>query len=686
MLKVVVFSGGRGSEVLSRELLRNPDVSLTLAINGYDDGASTGEVRRFLGDSLGPSDYRKNASRLARDLQSCGMALVEFLDLRFPAGTAREQAVALFRLLDAEVGSGVGKFERHCVTLWRSIDPSSRRPVVKRLARFHEELTRSGRAFDFSDCSLGNLVFAGCYLITGRHFNAAVADYCALFRLPGGMIENVTDGTNAYLVALDRDHRLLGTEAEIVDSGSRRQIREIFLLDRPPAADEVARLNAGPEEETERFLASHATVVAPNPTLLGRLAEADLIISAPGTQHSSLFPSYLTPGVGATIARNLKAIKLLITNIQQDAEIGDASAVDIIDRAVYYLREKGQRQIPPPCLITHYLINDPSQEESGVPYVPLGRLDTLEDPRLVRIGHYEDGVSGRHDAAAVLTPFITSLLRRGSRPRVGVLLLETASLNIISQTMLEMLRGGIEDVPAEITVLYSSLERFDAPFAESLPFGIEKVRTADGDGFAAVLQERRFDYFVLFESSGMYRGEDIVNVASLLTPGTLDAVWGSRRLSVTDIRESYKLRYRHNVLLGAVSYVGSHLLSLAYLVLYGRYISDTLSGVRAVRASYLRDERLDLGHKAVNHQILSLLLGNRAGVFETPVQFFSLSPQRARRTTLLDGLQSLATIVRWKLRPRPHVGRTLVVVRAADDQAGRGEPERSARTVTPDAL
>ena len=41
-------------------------VALTVAINGYDDGASTGEVRRFLGDALGPSDFRKNASRFAR--------------------------------------------------------------------------------------------------------------------------------------------------------------------------------------------------------------------------------------------------------------------------------------------------------------------------------------------------------------------------------------------------------------------------------------------------------------------------------------------------------------------------------------------------------------------------------------------------------------------------------------------
>jgi 2-phospho-L-lactate transferase/gluconeogenesis factor (CofD/UPF0052 family) len=36
------------------------------------------------------------------------------------------------------------------------------------------------------------------------------------------------------------------------------------------------------------------------------LAEADLIIYAPGTQHSSLFPSYLTPGISDAIAGNLQ--------------------------------------------------------------------------------------------------------------------------------------------------------------------------------------------------------------------------------------------------------------------------------------------------------------------------------------------------------------------------------------------
>src|SRR5947208_16585564 len=91
--RVVLFSGGRGSGVLSKQLLRDPRIQLTVAINGYDDGFSTGEVRRFLGDSLGPSDFRKNASHLAAELKTCAPDLIELLDSRLPADIAASAAV-----------------------------------------------------------------------------------------------------------------------------------------------------------------------------------------------------------------------------------------------------------------------------------------------------------------------------------------------------------------------------------------------------------------------------------------------------------------------------------------------------------------------------------------------------------------------------------------------------------------
>ena len=653
-LNVVLFSGGRGSGVLSRELINNPQISLTLAVNGYDDGASTGEVRRFLGDSLGPSDFRKNASRLAQELQSCNAGLIELLDFRFPLDCTVAEAEASFRIIAGEAISSDCGFANTLEGAIRDVDERSRKALSEKLSSFELELARTGRAFSFSDCSLGNLVFAGCFLDMHRDFNAAIADYCALLNLPAGLIENVTDGANAHLVALDHKNRILASEAEIVDAKRRNHIADIYLIDHELTVPECDSLKSTAVGEVKLFLEKHARPLSLNHRLVERIQDAQLIVYSPGTQHSSLFPSYLTPGLGTIIAQNLTAIKLLITNLQEDAEIPDSSAVDIIDRAVHYLKERNRWPIPTPCLITHYLINDPARVDRQAAYIQLGRLDTLEDPRLVRIGNYEEGITGRHDAAKILTPFIESILRKGDFQRIAVVLLDGESLNKVTQTILEMLRAGVQDLPVSTMVFYDNPETFDQAFTKTLPFEIRNVFTPDGkkgSGYLENFQGHSFDYVILFESSGMYRGEEIVALASILSHGKLDAVWGSRRLSVKDIHESYKLRYRHNPVLGAVSYIGSHALSLLYLFLYGRYIADTLSGVRAIRASYLQLTSIDVTHKNVNQDLLSLILRNRGEIIETPVQFLPISPEKVKRTTVIDGIRSLLTILWWRFRP-----------------------------------
>jgi 2-phospho-L-lactate transferase/gluconeogenesis factor (CofD/UPF0052 family) len=59
-INITLFSGGSGN-VRFIELIKNiPEINLTIIVNGYDDGKSTGEIRKFLPGMLGPSDFRKN--------------------------------------------------------------------------------------------------------------------------------------------------------------------------------------------------------------------------------------------------------------------------------------------------------------------------------------------------------------------------------------------------------------------------------------------------------------------------------------------------------------------------------------------------------------------------------------------------------------------------------------------------
>jgi hypothetical protein len=152
-----------------------------------------------------------------------------------------------------------------------------------------------------------------------------------------------------------------------------------------------------------------------------------------------------------------------------------------------------------PTLITHYIINDPNilETDADAGYVPLGHLETLEDPRLVRIGHYEDGVSGRHDASKVLTPFLESFVTQRRRQRLAVWLYDAASLNKLSQSVLEMLRAGIQDLAVDVTVFYTADTDLDDAFMQPLPIALQNLRKgsmAPGKAFVQALGERDFDY------------------------------------------------------------------------------------------------------------------------------------------------------------------------------------------------
>jgi hypothetical protein len=95
-------------------------------------------------------------------------------------------------------------------------------------------------------------------------------------------------------------------------------------------------------------------------------------------------------------------------------------------------------------------------------------------------------------------------------------------------------------------------------------------------------------------------------------------------------------------------------LSLACLGLFGRYLSDTLSGVRAVRAEDAIAAKVPLTNRLINHHLLADLLRRKADILEGPVQFVPLSPDRVRRTTVSDGLKALGIFASGRLRdPMP---------------------------------
>src|ERR671936_753881 len=89
-LRIAVFCGGRGATSILRALLRTPGIHLTVLVNAYDDGLSTGRLRGFVPGMLGASDFRKNLARLLAMSSPVQFAIADLLEYRFPAGLAPE--------------------------------------------------------------------------------------------------------------------------------------------------------------------------------------------------------------------------------------------------------------------------------------------------------------------------------------------------------------------------------------------------------------------------------------------------------------------------------------------------------------------------------------------------------------------------------------------------------------------
>src|SRR5580698_271422 len=92
-INLVLFSGGSGTQSITEALLKHPQISLRILINAYDDGHSTGRLRRFIPGMLGPSDVRKNINRLMPVAERCQQALRSISDYRLPVGISRQDAL-----------------------------------------------------------------------------------------------------------------------------------------------------------------------------------------------------------------------------------------------------------------------------------------------------------------------------------------------------------------------------------------------------------------------------------------------------------------------------------------------------------------------------------------------------------------------------------------------------------------
>ncbi|SVC64584.1 uncharacterized protein METZ01_LOCUS317438, partial [marine metagenome] len=333
MLNVVILNGGRGASTIIPSLLARQRLHITSVVNAYDDGKSTGLIRRFFG-MLGPSDIRKVQELMLPKDDPDHENYVTLFQYRFPLDCNREDVLEQLKLfLDSESIELIGI---------RLNNIRVREKLKFFLAEFLTGLNTIEKArqeqFDFADCSIMNCLYAGAFLTSNRNIEQATKSIDRLFQLRGTVLP--TSIEDKKLVAQRENGEILYSEAEIVELRSNVRVEQIYLLDQilDKSTFEIIDNN-----EKRSYLERHHCYVGVSPGVRLALQRAEIIIYSAGTQHSSLYPTYMSAGLAESISDNHSALKVFITNIGADYETPSYKASDYILGAHRYLNLSDER-------------------------------------------------------------------------------------------------------------------------------------------------------------------------------------------------------------------------------------------------------------------------------------------------------------------------------------------------------
>jgi len=658
-IDVVLFSGGSGTDSITRALLRHPQIRLRVLINAYDDGHSTGRLRKFIPGMLGPSDVRKNISRLMPDKERCHQALKELSDTRLPEGVATPPAR---EVLDAIISGNHQRLSPVLAASYRSltVDQAERLRVILSAFRVYvDEQAKQGRHFDFTDCAIGNLIFAGCFLEQERDFNRTIEIFAGFYEVPAGTLLNVTLGENLFLVAEKENGAIVLNEAGIVAThGDDSKIVRLYLIEERCYRERIEEAVEPPGGWLPVIQCGQRTPQI-NPDAAAALTKANVIIYGPGTQHSSLFPSYMTEGVAENIAANRAADKVLVGNILRDADMQQDDINDLARKFMLAMSRAGAAKVEWTDCVTQFFVHTTEDAASSdARYIPFDPAKFVYPLDTVRELDWESQ-EGRHSGAVVLDE-----LRRVVQGRIDIELQRlhhTVSIVVPvlneGKTLEEVLKSliGLDflalDLTKDIIVVDGGSSDDSQRIAKALPpvrlFTFEKNK-GRGAALRLGIEKARGNIIVFFPADREYNVADLQTIVQTLVASRYRAVFGTRAIKVRDMSQQLSGIYGNHRWLYLSSKYGGILLSILTLLLYNRYVTDVLTSVKGFDAQLLKDLKLECNGRDLETEIIAKLGRRHEFILEVPVDYIPRTRSEGKKITVGDGFRAMLQLVRCR--------------------------------------
>ena len=623
MLKIALFCGGRGSASIIREILRFPGLQLHLLVNAYDNGSSTGELRRYIPGYLGPSDFRKNLSYLLELNSPQQYTLSQLLDYRMPDNFNESAIPGLIRYLKDSTNSEA--VPPKLVQYLESFHGELRQSLTEYLtAFFNYYQTHQEVPFNFKNCSFGNFFFAGAFLKNNKDFDKATRELMKVFQSKtNATLMNVTRGENRYLIGLKEDGELLDDEEKIVGHQSSVKFTDIYLTTEQLLPKDIEEFGKLSFNDKKVFLESKQKDVFISQEAQKVLLNADIIIYGPGTQFSSLFPSYKTKGIKEAIASSKAKLKIFVMNLTKDLDINAYMAEDLLDCALYYLGDSLNTE----NIITHVLFNDSTDNNEAIVFKNTF-CNEYKNIKIIK-GNFAHPVypavhNGRSTLKVILDSYDKQKEIRLDEIDIYIDLNERSVMaNLLIE---EFLETDWKQYFSKVRLMMNkvSLNSLKLPDYVTLEEGAFTGLFAEVDVFKDWVGHKHSKYLVTITGDGEYRLRDILNSVRILENSSFGAVYGSRNQSREQYLQSLDAAYGESHFLFFLSRLGAFLMSIFFALRFHATFSDPLTGFRIYNRSILKDSMGVLSSKVDFKTPLSLtryMVNHHIEIAEIPVHY-----------------------------------------------------------------
>jgi dolichol-phosphate hexosyltransferase len=175
---------------------------------------------------------------------------------------------------------------------------------------------------------------------------------------------------------------------------------------------------------------------------------------------------------------------------------------------------------------------------------------------------------------------------------------------------------------------------------EDWPASVRIVRHEHNRGKGAAvrtaLAHARGTFATIFDADLEYRADDLVQVLDPLVHGRARAVFGVRTFwSHTSFSFLYVL--------------GNRVLTLWACTLFNAYLSDLMTGHKALHTDLFRSLGLGARGFEVEPEIAGRLLRRSEPIFEVPVHYAARSREQGKKLTPADGLRVAWMLVRCRV-------------------------------------